>query len=145
MVSLQVNAAGTALTFSTCLGTGGIADLALGSNAAPNVYVAGTSDSTLPLKNPIQVTPSGVNEAGVAPGTAPFVAATNPNSNTPSLLFSSFLGGGLANEVDIVAGVGVDSGSNIYAAGTATAGNTIDAEPPFPVFNALQRMFTSSF
>jgi hypothetical protein len=126
----EIDASG-ALKFSTCLGNGSILDLTLDNSA--NVYVVGTSDSSLPLKNSIQSNPTG------NPG--PFVASLSPSANPPALLFSSFIGGAQPNEVDVVAGVGADSNRNIYAAGTAGIKGPMGlgyGPSPFPVFNALQ-------
>ena len=133
----EIDASG-ALKFSTCLGTGGILDLAVDSSG--NVYAVGNSDSSLPLKNPIQTSPAPVV---FSPSSGPpFVASISPNTNPPALLFSSFIGGAQPNEVDIVASVGADSSGDIYAAGTAGAGGGAfgfsQAPAPFPVFDALQ-------
>jgi hypothetical protein len=128
----EIDASG-ALKFSTCLGgalLSGIVDAAV--DGSGNLYVVGNSDTTLPLKNPIQSNPA----VSIGPGQGPpFVAAINANASSPALLFSSFIGGAQPNEIDLVAGVGVDSGGNIFAAGTATTGT--QAPSPFPVFNAL--------
>jgi Abnormal spindle-like microcephaly-assoc'd, ASPM-SPD-2-Hydin len=119
----EIDASG-ALTFSTCLGNNGsIVDLVLDS--AQNVDLVGYSDATLMLKNPIQSNLSGFGGA--------FIAAINPNSHSPSLLFSSFMGSG--KEGESFGGVGVDSGGKIYAAGTVF---DYSVPPSFPVFNALQ-------
>lgn len=128
----EIDASG-ALKFSTCLGNGSILDLTLDHSG--NVYAVGTSDSSLPLKNSIQSNPSLYRDLG------PFVASLSPNANPPALLFSSFIGGAQANEVDVVASVGADSNRNIYAAGTAGITGAIGlgyGPSPFPVFNALQ-------
>jgi hypothetical protein len=128
-----------ALKFSTCLGSSGILDLALDTSG--NVYAVGNSDTSLPLKNPIQTSPApGV----IAPSNLPpFIASISANTNPPALRFSSFIGGAQPNEVDIIASVGADSSGDIYAAGTAGAGGGVlggfaQAPAPFPVFNALQ-------
>jgi hypothetical protein len=125
--------ASAAIKFSTCLGNGSILDLTLDHSG--NVYAVGTSDSSLPLKNSIQSNPSLYRDLGS------FVASLSPNANPPALLFSSFIGGAQANEVDVVASVGADSNRNIYAAGTAGITGAIGlgyGPSPFPVFNALQ-------
>ena len=112
----EIDASG-ALKFSTCLGAAGwlgIVDVAV--DGSGNLYAVGNSDMTLPLKNPIQTNPA----VSIGPGQGPaFVAAVSANANSPALLFSSFIGGAQPDEVDLVSSVGVDSGGNIYAAGTA--------------------------
>ena len=121
----EIDASG-ALTFSTCLGNNGnILDLVL--DVSQNVELAGYSDASLLLKNPIQSNPAQSTQGGA------FIASINPNSNPPSLLFSSFIGSG--REGESFGGVGVDSGGNIYAAGSVL-GDSIPSS--FPVFNALQ-------
>ena len=114
----------------------GIVDVAV--DGSGNLYAVGNSDMTLPLKNPIQTNPA----VSIGPGQGPaFVAAVSANANSPALLFSSFIGGAQPDEVDLVSSVGVDSGGNIYAAGTAETGTQTlltQAPSPFPVFNALQ-------
>jgi hypothetical protein len=129
----EIDASG-ALKFSTCLGgavMSGIVDVAV--DASGDLYIVGNSDTTLPLKNPIQSNPAVTSGAGRG---TPFVAAISANTSSPALLFSSFIGGAQPNEIDLVSGVGVDSGGNIYAAGTAATGSITPS--PFPVFNALQ-------
>jgi hypothetical protein len=117
----EIDAAGT-LTFSTCLATsnGSVLDLVLDS--AQNLDIVGYGSNLL-LKNPIQTNANLFTDA--------FVASIAPNSNPPSLLFSSYIGSG--NEAESFGSVGVDSGGNIYAAGGVEDGPT-----NFPVFNALQ-------
>jgi len=127
------------LKFSTCLGADGVAGIVdVAVDGSGNLYAVGNSDMTLPLKNPIQTKPAG----SIGPGRGPaFVAAVSANASSPALLFSSFIGGAQADEIDLVSGVGVDFGGNIYAAGTAETGTQTlltQAPSPFPVFNALQ-------
>ncbi len=134
----EIDASG-ALKFSTCLGAAGVAGIVdVAVDGSGNLYAVGNSDMTLPLKNPIQTNPA----VSIGPGQGPaFVAAVSANANSPALLFSSFIGGAQPDEVDLVSSVGVDSGGNIYAAGTAETGTQTlltQAPSPFPVFNALQ-------
>ena len=122
----EIDAAGS-LTFSTCLGAGGggyggngIVDMV--TDSAQNLHVVGYG--TLPLNNPIQSNP-GVY--GI-----PFVASISPNSNPPALLFSSYIGSGLNDSLELrLASVGADSSGNLNVVGSAFGFD-------FPVFNALQ-------
>ena len=146
----EINAAG-ALNFSTCLGqfptgTGdpqgrapfdGVRDLVLDSSG--RIYVTGIGKVQLPLQNPIQtLVPSDAD-----PDSAAFVAAIDPTTSTPTLVFSSLLA---PTETGLPAGrgaiggsypsaIGVDSAQNIYVAGQ-TYGNGASGE--LPVFNAFQ-------
>jgi hypothetical protein len=124
----EINASG-ALAFSTCLGGGQLSGLQdLVSDPSGNIYVVGYSDATLLLTNPIQSNPTD--------NLPPFVASINPNSNPPSLVFSSFVGGAQSGEEDSVTAVGVDSAGNVYVAGSSGSTSTL---PVFlPVYNALQ-------
>jgi hypothetical protein len=80
----EIDASGT-LTFSTCLGDNErVLDLVLDS--AQNVDLAGYSNGSLLLMNPIQSKPNLYTGA--------FVASISPNSHPPSLRFSSFIGSG---------------------------------------------------
>jgi hypothetical protein len=118
------------LKFSTCLGAGGgngIVDMS--ADSAQNLHVVGYGG--LPLNNPIQSNPGYYYYSG------PFVASISPNSNPPSILFSSYVGSGLQNDQDQElqsTSVGTDSNGNLYVIGSVypISGDS------FPVFNALQ-------
>jgi hypothetical protein len=137
-----------ALVFSTCLGnlgygsgSGGQSELSLTLDNSGNVYVADSSGPGLPLQNPI--------DANSPPTTGdclsrPFVMEISPTTHT--IVFSSFVGGpfslcGFAGG-DLITGVAVDPGGNIYLGGRTGLGNV----PSFsyvPVFNAIQPYFSN--
>ena len=112
----EVNAAGSSLVFSSCLGNNMLTDVVVDGSGA--VYVTGTADATLPLVNPIQAITGPQNGAPFE-----FVATINPSTGT--LLFSSLISQG-----EILTSIGVDSSGNIVVAGITGV--------LFPVFNAFQ-------
>jgi ASPM-SPD-2-Hydin domain-containing protein/HYDIN/CFA65/VesB family protein len=106
----------------------GVTDLTL--DASAHIYVTGSGAAGLPFVNPIQT------HAPTQESTS-YVAEINPA--TPSIVFSSNIGGAQATELDQPTGVGADSSGNIYAAGIASCNsNNPCIAPLFPVFNALQ-------
>jgi hypothetical protein len=112
------------LSYSTYLGGSGD-DSANGIrvDASGNVYVTGTTSSlNFPTRNPIQGTYGG----GVADV---FVTKFNPSTG---LVYSTYLGGSGDDEGNSIA---IDSGGNVYAAGSAGSTN-------FPTTaGAFQRTF----
>jgi hypothetical protein len=122
----KLNAAGTAVVFTTYLGGAG-SDWGTGIavDGSKNVYVTGnTISSNFPLQNPTQSTFGGNTDFGDA-----FVAKLSPSGT--SLLFSTYLGG---SSYEQALGIAVDSGQNIYATGATASSN-------FPTHNALQSTF----
>ena len=107
----KINAAGSAITWSTYLGGSGIefaAGLALDSSG--NVVVGGSTDSTsFPgvTGGSIQSSNAGADDAFI----------TKINSGATAILWSTFLGG---NDVDTVAigGLHLDSSNNVYIGGS---------------------------
>jgi Beta-propeller repeat/Abnormal spindle-like microcephaly-assoc'd, ASPM-SPD-2-Hydin len=128
----EINSSG-ALTFSTCLGQSTyMGSTRLVADSLGNVDIVGSVSHALPLKNPIQTNPD------FAP--APFVASIIPNSTPPALLFSSYIGSGNSGSEEVsTAGVGADSGGNIYV-----IGNTPLSSSTFPVYNALDPVMPPS-
>jgi hypothetical protein len=142
----EFNSAG-ALTFSTCLGINqsneGIYSYqsfpVLTLDAAGDAYFGASSQSGLPLENPIDA-----NEPAEA---RPFVSEISADTHT--LLFSSFVAGPLTfgdnvevSSGDLINAIAVDSSGDIYLAGISVAGNTYSAGYSyFPVFNPLQPYF----
>jgi len=103
----KMNAAGTALIFSTYIGGTAedqVDDMAL--DAAGNVFLAGvTYSSNYPTTiGAVDRTYGGVSDA--------FVTALGPTGG--SLVFSTFLGG---SNYDLATGVAIDAGGNVYAVG----------------------------
>ena len=117
----KLNAAGSALVYSTYLG--GAMDEsanAIAVDSSGNAYVTGYTISTnFPTVNPIQAANGGGNSD-------PFVAKLNPAGS--ALVYSTYLGG---NAGDVGFGIGVDSSGNAYVAGGTQS-------PNFPTQNPLQ-------
>ena len=117
-----LNAAGSALLYSTYLGGSGF-DIgrSIAVDASGNVYVTGETTSTdFPTANPLQAT----NKA--APSYTGFVAKLNPTGS--ALVYSTYLGG---STWDNGSGIAVDAAGNAYVAGYT---ESID----FPTVNPLQ-------
>ena len=117
----KLNAAGSALVYSTFLG--GAMDEsanAIAVDSSGNAYVTGFTISTnFPTVNPIQAANGGGNAD-------PFVAKLNPAGS--ALVYSTYLGG---NAGDVGFGIGVDGSGNAYVAGGTQS-------PNFPTQNPLQ-------
>ena len=116
----KLNAAGSALVYSTYLGGSdhdGASDITIDSSA--NAYVVGgTFSKDFPIVNPLQAKNHGTSNA--------FVSKIDPTGGT--LIFSTYLGGG---NFDQASSVAADASGNIYLAGSS---NSID----FPVVNPIQ-------
>ncbi len=118
----KLNAAGSALVYSTYLG-GSTADAAFAIAVDPNgsAYVTGASGSSdFPLANPL----SGVARG---PGDIAFVTKFSPTGNT--VAYSTYLGG--TDGAQYGAGIAVDGNLNAYVTGDTTAAN-------FPVVNPIK-------
>ncbi len=116
----KVNAAGTALAYSTYLG-GGEDDQCYGVavDGAGNAYVTGgTASADFPTKTPFQSARRGNSDTFV----------TKINASGSELLYSSYLGG---SGPDTGRGIAVDGAGNIYLAGETASTN-------FPTRNPLQ-------
>jgi len=129
----KLNAAGTALVYSTYLGGSGYDssfDEGLALDAAGNIYVTGVTTSTnFPTKNAVQSTYSG-GTCGTAPNTYDcgdaFVTKLNAAGN--ALVYSTYLGG---SRDDYANGITIDSAGNAYVVGATNSTN-------FPTKSALQ-------
>jgi len=119
----KLNAAGSALVYSTYLG-GNYLDNAYGIavDASGSAYVAGvTSSDNFPLADALQSAFSGFTDAFV----------TKLNAAGSALIYSTYLGG---TEGDYAFGIAVDSDGNAYVTGFTRSDN-------FPLANALQSAY----
>lgn len=117
----RLNAAGSALVYSTYLGGGG-SDIAhhLAVDGASNVYVAGfTQSSDFPVLRPFQPTGFGSGDA--------FITALTAGGT--ALIYSSRMGGSFGAEH--AHGLALDSAGNAYLTGHTNSTN-------FPTANPLQ-------
>jgi hypothetical protein len=117
----KINAAGTALVYSTYLGgTDADAVSAIAVDSAGNAYLTGITQSTnFPTANAIQATYGGSQDAFV----------TKINAAGSALVYSTYLGG--SNGGEIGAGIAVDGAGNVYTTGYTASNN-------FPTANALK-------
>jgi hypothetical protein len=120
----KINAAGTALVYSTYLGGTDADDVSgIAVDSAGNGYLTGFTQSTnFPTANAIQATSGGAQDAFV----------TKINAAGSALVYSTYLGG---SNSEAGAGIAVDGAGNVY-----TTGNTQSAN--FPIANALQATFS---
>jgi beta-propeller repeat-containing protein/uncharacterized protein DUF4214 len=114
----KINAAGSALVYSTYLGgNGNDQGLAIAVDAAGNAYVTGVVRSTnFPTVGPIQAVMGGVGD----------VFVTKINVAGSALVYSTYLGG---SQYDQGAGIAVDSASNAYVTGSTRSTNFPTAGP----------------
>ena len=112
----KLNAAGSALVYSTYLG-GGNGDTDAGAfgsialDSALNAYVTGfTAATNFPVQSPVQATNGGAADA--------YVTKLNPKGS--ALVFSTYLGGSSA---DSAASIALDQFSNMYVAGATSSTN----------------------
>jgi hypothetical protein len=116
----KLNAAGSALAYSTYLG-GGDYDYGRGIavDTAGSAYVAGDTYSTdFPTHNPLQADNAGYDDAFV----------TKLNAAGSALVYSTYLGGG---DYDVSYGIAVDMTGNAYLTGYTSSTD-------FPTANAFQ-------
>ena len=116
----KLNASGTDLVYSTYFGLAGpfstpsTSGTGLAVDSSGNAYLVGTSGS-IPLKNPIQITPVG------APDT--FVAKFSPDGS--ALMYSTFIGGDspffFGEAGNFATGVAVDPFGNAHVTGTSSS------------------------
>jgi hypothetical protein len=118
----KLNAAGSALVYSTYLGgTGEDGGFAIAVNGAGNAYVTGyTISSNFPTKNPLQPALIGGGAADA------FVAKLSTTGN--ALVYSTYLGGGAE---DAGLSIDVDGAGNAYLTGETQSSD-------FPTKNPLQ-------
>ena len=119
----KINAAGSALVYSTYLG-GGATDVGIGIavDGSGNAYVTGQTTSTnFPTANPLQASNGG--------GMDTYAAKINADGS--ALVYSTYLGG---SGDDQGQGIVVDGSGNAYVTGSTTSTN-------FPTTNPLQPSF----
>ena len=111
--------AGPVVSFYKQFGGGGTSIQSMALDPAGNIYIVGTTVSTIPLLNPIQST-LGSSNCAVEPSHSPpvpcpdiFVAKFDPTGT--NLLYATYLGPSGRN---IAAGIAVDNLGNAYIAGT---------------------------
>ncbi|HJV09341.1 MAG TPA: SBBP repeat-containing protein, partial [Acidimicrobiales bacterium] len=116
----KVNAAGSALVYSSYLGGSGTdVGTAIALDGAANAYLTGFTDSTnFPTANPLQAAQAGSNDA--------FLAKLNASGT--ALVYATYLGGS-SNDTGI--DVAVDAAGNAVVAGATLSSD-------FPTANALQ-------
>jgi hypothetical protein len=122
----KLNAAGSALVYSTYLGGSGYdSSYGIAVDAAGNAYVVGITNSPdFPTVNPFQATCGGCNAStGIYDA---FVAELNAAGS--ALVYSTYLGGS-SNES--VGGIAVDAAGNAYVMGVTDSTD-------FPTVNPLQ-------
>ncbi|MEO7658140.1 MAG: SBBP repeat-containing protein, partial [Pyrinomonadaceae bacterium] len=122
----KLNAAGTALVYSTYLGGSGQdngSDIAV--DAAGNAYITGYTGSTnFPMANAMQPTRTGFYNA--------FVAKLNPTGS--QLVYSTYFGGTVG---EFGSAIAVDSSGNAYVGG-------VTSSPDFPKLNPIQSAYGGS-
>ncbi len=121
----KINAAGSALVYSTYLGgSGDDYGNGIAVDGLGNAYVTGSTTSTnFPTANPLQASNHGA--AGNPQGNA-FVTKINPTGS--ALVYSTYLGGSYGDAGFVIA---VDTSGNAYVGGDA-------ASTDFPFVNPLQ-------
>ncbi len=115
----KINAAGSALVYSTYLGgSGGERAFAVGVDGGGNAYVSGfTSSSDFPTVVPFQAVPGGSGDAFVS----------KLNSAGSALVYSSYLGGSTGGEKAY--GIAVDGAGNAWVTGETSSTNFPTASP----------------
>ncbi|MGH8247366.1 MAG: SBBP repeat-containing protein, partial [Gammaproteobacteria bacterium] len=116
----KLNAAGSALVYSTYLGGSG-ADQAnsIAVDSSGNAYVTGnTSSNDFPRLNAVQAAYGGSTDAFI----------TKLNAAGSALVYSTYLGG---TDIDSCTGIAIDAAGNAAVGGNTVSGN-------FPTANAVQ-------
>jgi concanavalin A-like lectin/glucanase superfamily protein/beta-propeller repeat-containing protein len=105
----KINAAGTAIAYSTFLGQGNALGIAV--DAATNAYIGGTTTSGIPGTSATSAQQS--FGGGSSDG---FVTKINPAAT--AILYATFLGG---NAADAISGITVDAAGNAYVTGSTSS------------------------
>jgi hypothetical protein len=129
----KLNAAGTALEYSTYLGgSNDDESLGLSLDRAGNIYVTGsTNSSDFPAT-------ANASQPTLAGGTDAFVAKLNPSGS--GLVYSTYLGGSGDDEGF---GIATDAASNAYVVGVTDSTNFPTANPVQATKNAGSDVFLS--
>jgi len=127
----KLNAAGTAILYSTYLGGtvvqgqgGDDRGYGIAVDASGNAYITGsTTSSNFPLANPIQSNLNGNNDA--------FISKLNASGS--ALVYSTYLGGGAGSYYNQDEGraIAIDVNGNAYVAGSTKSND-------FPIINPVQ-------
>jgi hypothetical protein len=121
----KLNAAGSALVYSTYLGGSGRSGTeatAIAIDSAGNAYVTGATNAlNFPTVNPLQSTGALLGDAFV----------TKLNATGSALVYSTYLGGGAGSSGS---GIAVDASGNAYVTGSTDSTD-------FPTASALQSAF----
>jgi beta-propeller repeat-containing protein len=126
----KINAAGSALVYSTYLGGGGFDDgSGIAVDGSGNAYVTGGTGSTnFPTANPLQASIGGGGDAFV----------TKINAAGSALVYSTYLGGrlhalvqppGVGPAGDGASGIAVDGAGNAYVTGVTSSTDFPTAKP----------------
>jgi uncharacterized protein (TIGR03437 family) len=127
----KLNAAGTALLYTTYVGGSGVDEgYAIAVDSGGNAYITGHTQSLdFPTVNPFQAAYGGGTTLPYTYGGDAFVAKLNAAGS--ALLYSTYFGGNADDEGN---GIAVDSSGNAYVVGWTQSLN-------FPTFNPLQAAY----
>src|SRR5439155_18788871 len=116
----KLNAAGSALLYSTYLGgSGNDTARSVAVDSSGSAYVTGSTESSnFPTANPLQANRLGFSNA--------FVTKFNPTGS--ALVYSTYLGGSGTDDGN---GIAVDGNGNAFVVGDSDS-------PNFPVINTVQ-------
>jgi hypothetical protein len=147
------------LTFSTVLAgngsdtvTGLAIDTGCGSSKTCNAYVTGntTSSNVASSTAPFPASTNGFQLVSNSPGNPQFFASQINvfGSGAPSMLYSTYFGGGYpVSAIAVGGGIAVDSSSNMYFSGTTNMLNAVPSGAgyaPFPIINGQQSCLNES-
>jgi hypothetical protein len=129
----KINAAGTALVYSTYLGgSKGDAGYAIAVDSAGNAYVTGgTASDDFPTQNALYPEFKAKIESA-------FVTKINPQGS--DLVYSTYLGGSVQDDGW---GIAADGAGNAYLAGTTSSSDFPTSENPLYTFNGVFDAFVT--
>ena len=127
--AMKLNSTGTALVYSTYLGS--IIGTGIAVDSAGNAYIAGQADGHYPTTpGAFQTVPGGSSDAFV----------TKLNSTGTALVYSTLLGG---SGFDFATDVAIDAAGNAYVTGTAQAGFPVTPGAFQTSFNGVNDAFVT--